>query len=65
MKNFDGSSNMAIFGRYGSAAKIVSFEPDFYLTWNFQGLFLAILSTIFDSFSKIVSKVLKYQNLRY
>ena len=26
-KNFDGSSNMAIFGRYGSAAKIVSIEP--------------------------------------
>ena len=44
----------AIFGRYGSTAKIVYFEPDFSQTWNFQGLFLAILSTIFESFSKIV-----------
>ena len=27
-KNFDGSFNMAIFGHYGSTAKIVSFEPE-------------------------------------
>ena len=26
----------AIFGRYGSTAKIVYFEPDFSQTWNFQ-----------------------------
>ena len=56
-KNFDGSSNMAIFGRYGSTTKIVYFEPDFSRTWNFQELFLAILSTISESFSKIVRLV--------
>ena len=58
-KNFDGSSNMAIFGRYGSAAKIVFFEPNFFQNWNFQGLFLAILSTISEYFSKIVRLVLE------
>ena len=64
-KNFDGSSNMAIFGRYGSAAKIVSFEPDFSRTWNFQGLFLAILSTISESFSKIVRLVFEKSSKKH
>ena len=52
-KNFDRSSNMAIFSRYGSTAKIVSFEDIFFGTWNFQGMFLTILSTISESFRKI------------
>ena len=36
---------------YGSTAKIVSFEEIFFGTWNFQEMFLTILSTISVSFS--------------
>ena len=55
----------AIFGRYGSTAKIVYFEPDFSRTWNFQGLFLAILSTISESFSKIVRLVFEKSSKKH
>ena len=51
--NFDRWLNMAIFGHYGSMAKVVSFGPVFSQTWNFQGMFIAISS---------VSKVLNFAN---
>ena len=50
---------------YRPTVKNIFLEPDFFWTWNFQGWFLSLLSTIFESFSKIVSVVLNYQNLRY
>ena len=44
---------MAVFGHYGPTVKIISFEPIFFWTSNFQGCFFTILSTISESFGKI------------
>ena len=57
-KKFDGSSNMAIFGHYGS----VFFEPDFSQTWNFHQLFLTFQITISESLGKILRQKI-YQKI--
>ena len=53
-KNFFDFWIIQKFQKPSLTAKIVSFDPEFSWTWNFQGLFLTILSTIPEDFGKIV-----------
>ena len=56
---------MAIFGRYRPTAIFISFDPDFSWSWNFQGLFLTILSTISEDLSKIVTVVFEKSSKKH
>ena len=49
---------------YGPTVKILSFEKKNSQTWNFQGLFLAILSTISESFINIWGQKIYQKNFK-
>ena len=50
---------IAYFQKRSLTAIFITFEPDFSRTWNFQGLFLTILSTISEVFETFYRQLIE------